>query len=132
MSATGVTPKETTRRLLIADDYPQIRKMVRATLGQYPLFEVLGEVADGAQAVNEAKKLKPDVVVLNASMPVMNGFEAAREIKDSLPGTAIAGARNRSINCGREKLQGCGLVPRHHREDSEYASRQYFSKAGSS
>ena len=76
-------------RVLIADDHPVIRGMVRSTLQQHPEFEVCGEAADGAQAVEEAKKLKPDVVVLNVSMPVLNGFEAAREIIASRPETAI-------------------------------------------
>jgi len=76
-------------RVLIADDHPVIRSMVRSTLQQHPDFEVCGEAADGAQAVDEAKKLKPDVVVLNISMPVLNGFEAAREIRANLPKSAI-------------------------------------------
>ena len=62
---------------------------MRSTLQQHPAFEVCGEAADGAQAVEEAKKLKPDVVVLNVSMPVLNGFEAAREIRATLPNSAI-------------------------------------------
>ena len=67
-------------RVLIADDHPVIRRMVRSVLQVHPNFEVCGEAMDGAQAVEEAKKVKPDVVVLNVTMPVMNGFEAAREI----------------------------------------------------
>jgi two-component system nitrate/nitrite response regulator NarL len=76
-------------RVLIADDHDVIRGMVRSTLQQHPQFEVCGEAADGAQAIEKAKKLKPDVVVLNVSMPILNGFEAAREIKATLPGSAI-------------------------------------------
>jgi DNA-binding NarL/FixJ family response regulator len=58
-------------------------------LEAHPRFEVCGEAEDGAQAIKEATRLKPDVVVLNVSMPVLSGFEAAREIKTSLPETAI-------------------------------------------
>jgi DNA-binding NarL/FixJ family response regulator len=58
-------------------------------LEEHPRFEVCGEAEDGAEAIEEAQRLKPDVVVLNVSMPVLNGFEAAREIKASLPETAI-------------------------------------------
>jgi two-component system, NarL family, response regulator NreC len=76
-------------RVLIADDYPQIRKIVRSTLQVHPHFDVCGEAADGAEAIHEAKKLKPDVVVLNITMPVLNGFEAAREIKKILRESAI-------------------------------------------
>src|ERR1700733_10094883 len=76
-------------RVLIADDHPVIRSMVRSTLQLHPNFEVCGEAVDGAQAIEEAKKLKPDVMVLNVSMSVLNGFEAAREIKATLPQSAI-------------------------------------------
>jgi DNA-binding NarL/FixJ family response regulator len=76
-------------RILIADDHPGIRKTVRSTLEQHPRFEVVGEAEDGAKAIREARRLKPDVVVLNVTMPVLNGFEAAREIKTSLPKSAI-------------------------------------------
>jgi two-component system, NarL family, nitrate/nitrite response regulator NarL len=76
-------------RILIADDHPLIRKTVRSTLERHPRFEVCAEAEDGLKAIEEAHKLKPDVVVLNVSMPVLNGFEAAREIKASLPETAI-------------------------------------------
>ena len=76
-------------RILIADDHPVIRKAVRSTLQRHPRFHVCGEAVDGAKAIQEAKRLKPDVVVLNVSMPVLNGFEAAREIKEKLPKSAI-------------------------------------------
>jgi two-component system nitrate/nitrite response regulator NarL len=76
-------------RVLIADDHPLIRKTVRSTLQAHPDFEVVGEAVDGATAIEEAKKLKPDVVILNITMPVKNGFEAAREIKMILPESAI-------------------------------------------
>ena len=76
-------------RILIADDQPTIRTIVRSTLEKVPYFEVCGEAVDGAKAIEEAKKLKPDVVVLNITMPILNGFEAAREIKALLPETAI-------------------------------------------
>jgi DNA-binding NarL/FixJ family response regulator len=73
----------------MADDQPLIRKMVRSLLETRPDFEVCGEVEDGAQAVEEAGKIQPDVVVLNITMPVLNGFDAAREIKTRVPHAAI-------------------------------------------
>src|ERR1700719_3095478 len=76
-------------RILIADDHPVIRKVVRSTLQRHPRFRVCGEAVDGAKAIEKAKRFKPDVVVLNVSMPVLNGFEAAREIKAILPDSAI-------------------------------------------
>ena len=87
--ATTVSQIDRRVRILIADDHPIIRRVVRSTLQQHPHFEICGEAVNGAEAIEEAKKLKPDVVVLNVSMPVMNGFEAAREIKMILPESAI-------------------------------------------
>jgi DNA-binding NarL/FixJ family response regulator len=85
----GLDPAGRRVRILIADDYPAIRKVVRITLERNPRFEVCGEAVDGAKAIEEAQRLKPDVVVMNISMPVLNGYEAARTIKSTLPGTAI-------------------------------------------
>jgi two-component system, NarL family, nitrate/nitrite response regulator NarL len=76
-------------RVLIADDHPVILQRVKTVLESYPGFDVCGEATDGGKAVDEALRLKPDVVVLNVSMPVLSGFEAAREIRSSLPGSAI-------------------------------------------
>ena len=68
------------KRVLIADDHAVIRKIVRLTLQRFPQFEVCGEAEDGIQAVEQAKKANPDVVILNVVMPCLNGFEAAREL----------------------------------------------------
>lgn len=76
-------------RILIADDHPIIRKQVRRILEEQPRFSVCGEAYDGAEAIEEAQRLKPDVVVLNVSMPILNGMDAARKIKTLLPETAI-------------------------------------------
>jgi DNA-binding NarL/FixJ family response regulator len=75
-------------RVLIADDHEPVRKMVQSTLERHH-FDVCAVVGDGAQAISEADKLRPDIIVLNISMPVMNGFEAAREIKAKRPDTLI-------------------------------------------
>jgi DNA-binding NarL/FixJ family response regulator len=87
----GIAVKALDRRvrILIADDHPVIRKRVRSALEGQSRFEVCAEVEDGAKAIEEAQRLKPDVVVLNVTMPVVDGFQAAREIKASLPETAI-------------------------------------------
>ena len=76
-------------RVLIADDHSVIRRMVRSTLESHPHFEVCGEAEDGVQAIKAAEELKPDVVVLNITMPVMDGFQAARQIKARIPESAI-------------------------------------------
>ena len=76
-------------RILVADDHAVIRKSVRQILESQAHFEVCGEARDGAEAVAEAQRLKPDVVVLNITMPVLDGIAAAREITVKLPESAI-------------------------------------------
>jgi DNA-binding NarL/FixJ family response regulator len=78
-----------TLRILVVDDQPMILKRVRSILAEQPNFEVCGEAYDGAQAIEQAQRLKPDVVVLNVSMPVMDGFAAARVIKARSATTAV-------------------------------------------
>ena len=87
-STLAVSPMRMVR-ILIVDDQPMILKRVRSILAEQTDFEVCGEACDGAKALEEAQRLKPDVVILNVSMPVMNGFAAARLIKTKLPGTGI-------------------------------------------
>jgi DNA-binding NarL/FixJ family response regulator len=76
-------------RILIADDQPPIRKIVRLILEADSRFEVCGEAIDGVQAIYEAGKLIPDVVIMNITMPRLDGFAAARELKRQLPDLAI-------------------------------------------
>ena len=76
-------------KILVADDHPTVRKMVITTLKEERQFDVIGEAENGLQAVQKAGALKPDVIVLNITMPVLDGFEAARRIRKSLPEVAI-------------------------------------------
>ena len=62
---------------------------MRAVLEDDPRFEVCAEVIDGAAAIKETNRLKPDVVVLNVVMPVFNGLEAAKAIKSKVPESVI-------------------------------------------
>ncbi len=88
--ASQVSPiQDSVIRVVVADDHPVVRGMVRSILQQDPHFEVCGEAENGAEAIAEVKRIKPDVVVLNVTMPLLNGFEAASEIKKQVPETAI-------------------------------------------
>ena len=75
--------------VLIVDDSPPIRRSLRAWLEQRDGWEVCGEAENGAVAVEQVKALNPDIVILDLSMPVMNGLEAARRIASIAPRTAM-------------------------------------------
>lgn len=76
-------------RILIVDDHALLRKAVRGLLESRNEFEVCGEAENGLQAIEMAAELKPDVVILDIVMPVMNGFEAARKIKEVSPDSRL-------------------------------------------
>jgi len=76
-------------RVLIADDHPLIRSGLRALLGREKEFEVVGEAADGYQALELVEQLKPDVVMLDVSMPRLNGIDVAKKISATTPSTRI-------------------------------------------
>ena len=69
-------------RVLLADDHPLVRQALRMLLEQAG-FVVVGEAADGIQAVRMTQELKPDVVILDLAMPLRNGLEAAREVRST-------------------------------------------------
>jgi DNA-binding NarL/FixJ family response regulator len=68
-------------RLLVADDHEVVRRGLKALLEAQPGWEVTAEAADGREAVAKTKELKPDVSVLDLSMPLLNGLEATRHIR---------------------------------------------------
>ena len=74
-------------RILLADDHALLLEAFQRLLE--PEFEVVGCVADGAQLVDEAQRLTPDVIVSDVSMPRLGGLEAARRLRDCLPATQI-------------------------------------------
>jgi DNA-binding NarL/FixJ family response regulator len=76
-------------RLLVADDHEVVRKGLCALLAEQPGWEIAGEASDGREAVEKAKKIKPDVTVLDIGMPILNGLEAARQILKDVANTKI-------------------------------------------
>jgi DNA-binding NarL/FixJ family response regulator len=76
-------------RILVADDHDILRRGVRVTLEDNPNWKVVAEASDGQEAIEKAKAFEPDVVILDFSMPKLNGLDAAREIVRSLPQTRV-------------------------------------------
>jgi DNA-binding NarL/FixJ family response regulator len=77
------------KQILIVDDSPMVRRMVRTSVEAKTDWQVCGEAENGAIAIRMVEELNPDLVVLDLSMPVMNGLEAARHIAVKAPDTAL-------------------------------------------
>ncbi|MFB9365956.1 response regulator [Kitasatospora sp. NPDC001664] len=76
-------------RVLIADDQPLVRRGLSLILSPDPSFEVVGEAEDGEQAVARARELRPDVVVMDIRMPVLDGVGATERLAAELPGVRV-------------------------------------------
>ena len=72
-------------RILIVDDSPLVRKLLRQCFESETGLEICAEAADGKEAIEKAQACHPDVILLDLSMPVMNGLEAAKALNESMP-----------------------------------------------
>ena len=75
--------------IVIAEDYTILREGLRSLISSNPDFEVVAEAGDGQEAINFVEKLKPDLILMDLSMPRMNGMDAIREIRRRVPETKI-------------------------------------------
>lgn len=87
--AEGHTNGQTKIKVLLADDHPLIRKALRDVLEEEPDLEVVAEAGNGIEAVELTEQHRPDVVIMDIAMPVMNGVEATKRIKAAHPLTLI-------------------------------------------
>lgn len=76
-------------RIVIADDHALVREGITALLSLHEDIEILGEAADGKEAIEKAQKLKPDMILMDIAMPGLGGLEASLEIRKSCPDTRI-------------------------------------------
>lgn len=76
-------------RILIADDHAMLREGMRNLIKQEKDFELVGEAADGEEAVRLAAELKPDIIIMDIVMPKLNGVEATKQIKQVSPSSAL-------------------------------------------
>ena len=88
MTATRVSHVQ---RVLLVDDYVPVRTILRDMLTEYPDLQIVGEASDGKQAIEQVAACRPDIILMDYNMPMMNGIEAARLIKKSWGETVIIG-----------------------------------------
>ena len=75
--------------ILVADDHPVVRVGVRTLLETNPRWKIVAEASNGREAVERARKLRPDLAILDISMPLLNGLESARKIAQQSPKTRV-------------------------------------------
>jgi DNA-binding NarL/FixJ family response regulator len=76
-------------RILVADDHPLMRRGIKSLIGSHAAWEICGEAHTGREAVTKADELRPDIIILDISMPDLNGVDAAKRIRRVLPETEI-------------------------------------------
>lgn len=96
-------------RVLVVDDYEPWRRFLRLTLRANEKFHIIGEVVDGVEAVEKARELQPDLILLDIGLPKLNGIAAARQIRQVSPGSKILFlSENRSLEIVTEALRSGG------------------------
>ena len=76
-------------RVLVVEDFAPFLQVIRSMLAERPDVQVIGEVADGLEAVQKAGLLEPDMILLDIGLPTLNGIEAARQIRELVPESKI-------------------------------------------
>src|SRR5437899_9041317 len=76
-------------RILIAEDHQTVREGVKLLVNAEPDMKVIGEAGDGEAAINEANRLKPDILLMDISMPTLNGLKATKRLRSQNPGLKI-------------------------------------------
>jgi DNA-binding NarL/FixJ family response regulator len=96
-------------RILLADDNAALRQTVRQIIEENPRWRICGEAADGRTAVELARRLHPDIVILDYKMPLMNGVEAAHLIGSFLPHAAMVLFTGEATKAVVQQARGSGI-----------------------
>jgi DNA-binding NarL/FixJ family response regulator len=97
-------------KLLLVDDQPGVLTGLRMQLALEPDLDVIGEAQDGAEAIMRAQALQPDVIVMDARMPVMDGIEATQTLCKLQPRTSVVILSLHDDAATRDKAQSAGAV----------------------
>jgi YesN/AraC family two-component response regulator len=108
-------------KVLLADDHTIVRQGLRALLQTEPDIAVVGEAANGRQALDSARDLRPDVVIMDIAMPSLNGLEATRQMKKTSPNSRVIILSSYAseeyveqlVEAGAGQEGQCVLQPRH-------------------
>ena len=95
---------------LVVDDNVLVRKLVCQLIAQERDFEVCGQAENGREAIEKAQELRPDLIVMDLSMPVMNGLDAARVIKKMVPTVRIVMYSQYSADFGKQEARSAGIA----------------------
>ena len=97
------------QRVLIVDDSPQVRQELRTLLTLAGEIEIVGEAADGLEAIRLTEALQPEVVLMDLEMPVLDGYEAARQIKSRWPACRVVALTVHGYEAARQKASQAGV-----------------------
>lgn len=97
-------------RLFLVDDEHSVRQGLRMRLGMEPDFVVVGEAADGRRAVADVASIRPDVVLMDIQMPIIDGIEATAALRDTVPGCAVVMLSMQDDADTRARARAAGAV----------------------
>jgi PAS domain S-box-containing protein len=108
--AAHESPRSHRLRVLLVDDHKIVREGIQLMLAGEPDIEIVGQAGNGREAVELARRLRPDVVVMDVSMPVMSGDEATRRIRQDLPQTRVVALSMHDSAAVAERMRGAGAA----------------------
>jgi DNA-binding NarL/FixJ family response regulator len=110
-------------RVLVCDDVAAFRALMRYTLQEDPEIEVVGEAADGMAAIAAAERLQPDVVLLDLTMPVLDGIDAIPALLERAPRTRVVALSGWGVDRMRDAALEQGAVAYLEKSDDVHALR---------
>ena len=99
-----------TTRVLVVDDESLVRRILKQILASYQDLELVGEAANGEEAIAAVARLQPDIVVMDIRMPALDGIAAAREIRARAPHVKIIGLSEHATGYNTDAMERAGVV----------------------